>query len=326
MNIAYSTDENYAIHAYISLASLLDNNKEVKEIVCYLIDNRLSLETRRSFQELMNLYQTEQCVRILKFIDFTQYEKLVIDATPCGSLSTYGRIFLPDLCDADRILYIDCDTLVIGRLDDLYSINLEDYAVAGVQDIVALNIRKQVGLDYGDRYINAGVSLINLDYWRKNNGQKRCLDFINAYDGKVPFEDQGTINGVFRGHIKIVSPKFNMMNPLLDYSGSQIAAYMDIENYYSDAEVKIAKSDIRLVHFTAGYYLRPWFENSNHPYRQIYKDYRAKTPWKDVPLQASVKRITTKDKISHLLHKCCPAKVFRFAKSIIKKTNKVLKS
>lgn len=318
MNIAYSTDENYAVHAYISLASLLDHNKEVREIVCYLIDNRLSLDTLHSFQELMDSYQTEHCLRTLKFIDFTEYEKFVIDATPCGSLSTYGRIFLPDLCNADRILYIDCDTIVVGRLDDLYSINLEEFAVAGVQDIVALPIRKKVGLDYGDRYINAGVSLINLDYWRKNNGQKRCLDFIKAYDGNVPFEDQGTINGVFKGHIKIVSPKFNMMNPLLDYSGSQIAAYMDVENYYSDAEVKMAKEDIRLVHFTAGYYLRPWFENSNHPFRQMYKDYRMKSPWKAVPLQPAVKRITAKDKLNHTIRKLCPAKVFRFAKRIIK--------
>lgn len=318
MNIAYSTDENYAVHAYISLQSLLDHNRDEKEIICYLIDNRMSQETLNSFQTLMNFYQNENCKRILKIIDFIPYEKIVINATPCGSLSTYGRIFLPELQGVDRVLYIDCDTIITGELRELYDEDLTDYAVAGVQDIVAFPIREKVGLRYGDRYINAGVALLNLEYWRNNDGERRCLDFIKAYGGKVPFEDQGTINGVFKGHIKIVSPKFNMMNSLLDYSGSQISVYMDVENYYTDSEITAAKMDIRIVHFTAGYYQRPWYQNSNHPYAKIYLSYRAKSPWRNTPLLDSMKEISKKERVLHSFRMWCPLAIYRILKKMVK--------
>ena len=199
---------------------------------------------------------------------------------------------------------------------------MSDIAVGGVQDIVALSRREPVGLQYGDRYINAGVSLINLKYWRENDGEQKCLDFINAFDGKVPFEDQGTINGVFKGHIKIFSPKYNMMNSYLDFSASQISTYMDVENFYSDEEMKEARSDIRIVHFTAGYYLRPWFSESNHPYKDKYLEYRKKSPWKDTALASSPRKLTIKEKLMHCFRKHCPLKIYAALKRIVKRFRK----
>ena len=116
MNIAYSTDENYAVHAYISLNSLLDSNKNEPEITCWLICNRLLEKTKDHFSDLVDLYNEKLHKRKIVFLDFVEYEEHVKDATPCGSLSTYGRIFLPEMCCVDRMLYIDCDTLVVGRL------------------------------------------------------------------------------------------------------------------------------------------------------------------------------------------------------------------
>ena len=281
MNIAYSTDENYAKHAYVSINSLLDSN-ECEEYICiYIVDNKISEATKNEFLQLIGKYNRLDKKRDLKFVDFAEFEPYVRDANPCGSISTYGRLFLPTLTEIKKILYIDCDTIVIGRLRELYDTNITEYAVAGVQDIVALKIRKEVGLNYGDRYINAGVSLMNLQYWREHEGTKRCLEFIESYNGKVPFEDQGTINGVFKGHILVVPPRYNVMNSMLDYSAKQISVYLEVENYYSDEEIEDAQENPAIIHFTAGYYTRPWLSKSNHPKAFIYRKYRGKSPWKD---------------------------------------------
>lgn len=310
MNIAYSTDENYAVHAYISLHSLLDSNIEEKEIHIYLIDNRLSNFTRDAFKQLLKTYSTEERIRTLSIIDFTKYEEYVKDAVPCGSLSTYGRLFLSNLMDIDKILYIDCDTIVSGSLHELFEMDIEGYALAGVQDIVSLSIRKATGLGYGERYINAGVSLMNLKYWRENKGQEQCLNFIKRYGGKVPFEDQGTMNGVFRGKIKILPPKFNVMNVMIDYSAEQISTYMRVENYYSNSEILEANRDSRIIHFTAGYYLRPWYKNSNHPKAPIYNDYRMRSPWNQLEYSVGP-AITLNAKVNRLIKMKTPLSLYK---------------
>lgn len=318
MYIAYSTDEKYAKHAYISINSLLDTNK-VEEYICFfIVDNKISDATKSVFIDLIQQYNKDGKIRQLKFIDFAEFEPYVRNANPCGSISTYGRLFLPTLQEIDKILYIDCDTVVLGELRGLYEIDLTGYAVGGVQDIVALKIREQVGLKYGDRYINAGVSLMNLKYWRENDGIKRCLDFIEAYDGKVPFEDQGTMNGVFRGHILIVPPKYNVMNTMWDYSGRRISAYMEVENYYCNEEIREAQESPVIVHFTAGFYTRPWLDKSNHPMTPVYREYKQLSPWKDEPL-ISGGGVSFYSRFNRFLRRHIPCDLYVMIRNLIRK-------
>ncbi len=318
MKIAYSSDENYAKHAYISLHTLLDNNKQEPNICIYYIDNKLSLTTKKNFEELVEQYNSKENIREIKFIDFLKYEPLVRDAAPCGSISTYGRLFLPELEELDKILYIDCDTICCGSLREFYDTDIDGYAVAGVQDIVGLNRRKEVGLQYGDRYINAGVILMNLKYWRENNGTQICLDFINEHDGKVAFEDQGTINGVFRNKILILPPRYNVMNSMLDYSADKISYFMQVENYYNNDEIMDANKNPIVVHFTAGYYLRPWTLNSNHPKAYIYKDYLARSPWKNETLQKG-KSPSFYSKLNRVLRLYMPLKIYKGLRKLVLK-------
>ena len=41
MNILYSSDDNYAKISMVSLASMLENNKEIKKIKNYYIDDNI---------------------------------------------------------------------------------------------------------------------------------------------------------------------------------------------------------------------------------------------------------------------------------------------
>ena len=305
MNIVYSTDEKYAVHAYISINSLLVANSSVPFISFYLISNGLSVQTQNLFIALIESFNGPNNKRNIKIIDFALYIKHVVGAKDCGSLSTYGRLFLQNINEIDKALYIDCDTLVVGDLMELYKLNLNDIAVAGVQDIVSLETRNSVGLLYGERYINAGVSLFNLNYWRKVNGQKLCIDYLNSCNGDVLFHDQGCINSVFKNNIKIIHPKYNLMNAMLDLSAPKICAFYKIEKYYSKDEINDAKKDPRIIHFTAGNFIRPWYSNSNHPYARIYKKYRSVSPWKDEKMPKYVNKKSFRDIFVHFLAKYC---------------------
>lgn len=272
MNIAYATDENYAVHAYISLNSLLETNKEEKEITVYIVANGMTDKTCLHFSRLIDKYNSSNTRRTIEFIPFAPFGKQIekaYDMTEKWNYSTYGRLFLATIPRVDTILFIDCDTVVLGPLHELFEMPLNNVAVAGVQDVESLKTRKAVGLAYGDRYFNAGVSLLNLKYWRDNNSIEQCIEYIKHYGGKVPFEDQGVMNAVFKNNKIILHPKFNVMNVMLIYNAPQISTFYDVENYYNETEIEKAINDVRIVHYTAGAYTRPWYSNSNHPYAHV---------------------------------------------------------
>jgi len=41
-----------------------------------------------------------------------------------------SRCWLPQLLEEDKVLYLDIDTLVLGSLDELWNMDMSDYAIA----------------------------------------------------------------------------------------------------------------------------------------------------------------------------------------------------
>ena len=52
MNILYTCDNNYVWLMGISMTSLFDNNKDMKEITVYLIGDNISDENREKLTEI----------------------------------------------------------------------------------------------------------------------------------------------------------------------------------------------------------------------------------------------------------------------------------
>lgn len=59
-----------------------------------------------------------------------------------------------------------------------------------------------------DEYFNAGVMLINLQQWRKEQLEAQLLQFLSTY--QVQYHDQDTINAVARNRILKLNPKWNL--------------------------------------------------------------------------------------------------------------------
>ena len=73
----------------------------------------------------------------------------------------------------DRILSIDCDTVVLNDISELWDIDLDDYYVAGVKEPV-------LSQQHGYLYINAGVTMWNLKKLRED-----CMDDQMIYSLNV---------------------------------------------------------------------------------------------------------------------------------------------
>lgn len=304
LNVAYSFDDGYAQHAGISILSLLENNQEIERIVFYIITNALSNENRNHIENIIKQYHRE-----LHYIDLDELTSSLKISTNFNR-SAYGRIFLADVVQDDYILYVDSDTIINSSLKNLFDIDMSNKLVAGVQDTVNSYYVINIGLNNNHRYINdGGIIVLNLDLWRKMGIVKKCIDFIYKFNGNPPHNDQGTINHVCAGYIEILPASYNVMPPMFNFTSKQILSLFKMKQYYTQSELDKAISTPIVIHYTDEFFNRPWFSNCTHPLKNLYLSYKAKSPWKDVPLK--YKELSKNCKIQNWVYANCPFWVYK---------------
>ncbi len=198
-NVTCSTDSKYTQHCMAMLCSLFDTNRN-NHFHIHLLHHLLPEEHMNLIKGLCERYGEE-----ITFYDINE-EKLgnVIINHEHLSISTYYRLLLPSLLKEDihRILYLDCDVLVCRDISGLFRLDMDDYGVAAVCDYSPyLDFQRRiVGIGLEDKMFCAGVMLINMDYWRKNDCQAGMLDFICRTGENLLMEDQDVLNHEFRRH------------------------------------------------------------------------------------------------------------------------------
>lgn len=280
LNIVYSTDNNYAQHTGVSICSLLENNKQFDTINIYIIENNISNENKEKINKIVYRYR-----RNIKYIDFKKCkDKLNLNMEWKISLSSYARLFIASLLpkNVEKVLYYDCDTVIVDSLDEIWNINIDEYYIAAVQDTVKNSTKTAVGIDKKYKYINSGMLLINLKKWREEKVEEKFLTFIKEHNGNVIHHDQGVINGVLYKKIKIISPRFNLMTVYYTMTREEMFKYYGMEGkFYSELEIKEAIDKVVYIHYTPGFTSRPWIKGCKHPRKDEYWKYLKMTPWSD---------------------------------------------
>ena len=282
MDILYASDDNYAEIAAISIASLLENNKEAESIRFFIFDDSLSSLNKEKLSGLITKYSRE-----IVFIAVPDIEKLVgikLDVV-YWSLIIFARLFSASLLppDVEKIIYLDCDTLIRGPLSPLWDEDLEDNLAGGCEDGIPVAHKKKVFLKESDIYVNSGVMLINIKEWRNMGIEKKFIDFLLLFDGKLRYPDQDVLNGVMGGKIKLISPVYNSISYYFEYN-PELLIRANITDYYPADELEKAKNAPVIVHF-AGAGRKPWTLGNVHIYQDEYIKYRNMTPWAKMPLR-----------------------------------------
>jgi len=286
LQVAYSSDDNYAQHVGVSMLSLFENNKEFDDIVIYILENNISVDNKSKLSIIAKSYG-----RKITFTEISSLlDKISLNIGNSIAVSSYARLFLSSVVpsEVEKILYIDCDSVITNSLAELWKTDLSACYIAGVADTVSQYSENftEIGLQEVDMYINAGMILIDLNKWRINNAEQKFIDFIAQRNGKVRHHDQGTINGVLHNYCKIIHPQYNVMSVFFTMTKDQIIKYYNMNGYYySEEELREAIRMPVIIHYTPGFVGRPWVKDCKHPLKNMYIKYLQMTPWKDVPLQ-----------------------------------------
>lgn len=278
MHLALASDTNYAEFVAVVIASATANNQDY--IHFHLLSNGIDSSTIKRLKEEIPTGKGE--LHVYDIHDLK--DRLQIQVPNTIAISSYARLFLPSILpsDVEKVIYVDCDTVIAGDLSELWDTDVQNNYVSGVLDTLPDNESKmKVGLSATDPYINAGVLLINLDLWRKEHLQETFIDFLVAHNGHIHHHDQGIINGVCKGRIRIVHPRYNCTSNY--YSHPYELLRRTNNPFYTEKEYAEARDCPAILHFTEGFFNRPWIANSRHPMASVYHHYHNMTSWHDVP-------------------------------------------
>lgn len=287
MNILCATDDNFVPYCGIMLTSLFENNQNHK-LKVFILTESLNEENMRMFSSLSKKYG--QDIKIIK-VSPEKFKGCPIDPEHDHvSIATYYRLAVTELIPSDisKILYLDGDIIVTNDLMDFYKMDISPYAGAAIRDVAyndqSIYSRLNINQKPENPYFNAGVLLMNLDYWRINQISRKCMQYIKNNTDKIVFHDQDTLNAVLLHDTISVSPKYNLQ------SGFIIKSIM--EKYDSCTKQRILETaeSPHIVHFTGS--AKPWFKGSKHPYAKLWLKYKKKSLWAKYPLKKTEKPIT----------------------------------
>ncbi|AWI33735.1 glycosyltransferase family 8 protein [Helicobacter apodemus] len=109
------------------------------------------------------------------------------------NFTTYYRLVIPTLLKSCKTcLYLDVDMLVEGDLRELFSLDLKGFTLATVQNQAPF-----------ENIYNAGFLLFNLEEWRIQGLEQKCLTRLKNYPNHF---DQEALNAVIKNENTLKLP------------------------------------------------------------------------------------------------------------------------
>lgn len=268
INICFSCDNNYVQHLGVTIASILKNSGVDDDYNFYIMDGGISEKNKLKLQKLktirdFSINYTEINNNDFKACPMTNYVNYI-------TLPTYYRFKIPSFFkDVDKILYMDCDMVVLGDIAQIYKTDINDYYVAAVPEVYNNHHKERLEFDKDEYYFNAGLLLINNKKWREDNIEQKLFDYALNPKHKIVYQDQDILNEVLKEHIFYLDLKWNLQHDAIFYKDSYI--------YHEKQRIKAVENP-EIIHFT--HRLKPWFIECQNPYQKAYLKYLKITPWK----------------------------------------------
>lgn len=291
MKVMYTCDNNYVWLMGISTISLFENNKGTDDLKVYLLGDEISKENKEELKKIGDKYNRE--VEVIDVPKLNIPSSLVSVRWPLSAfIRLFSGVILP--ADVDRILYLDCDTIITGDISELDMIKFNGNIAMGVKDCISGTYKENVGLDKNSPYINAGVILFDMNALRKVDINEKIEAYMNKYVKLINYADQDILNGMFKGLIGELKPKFDVMTIDAVHTYDEIQQLRRPTNFYKKEELEDAVKNPIIIHYTTNMVVvRPWFSNTDHPYADEFRKYMAMSVWKDKKLGLMV--FTTKE-------------------------------
>ena len=284
INIVFASDNNYAQHTAVAMASVLVNTKVPQKIQFYLIDDEIQQENKEKITKtVQNLGGNIEFIKI-------KNSKLE-DCYVSGELSraSYFRLDIANILDKsiEKIIYLDCDLLVYDDIEKMWRLDMGGKPVAATCDLgimASARVRKQknkfIGLPFDAPYFNAGVLIMDLKKWRDGNYAEAIIAL--AIQNKYPNHDQDALNKFFMNNWQEIPLRWDVIPPVFNLF-LKIVTKPDLRQKAIKAKLNPA-----IFHYAGGY--KPWEYEIHNGFNDKYYEYLKLTEYKDAKMPQFDKR------------------------------------
>ena len=254
IHISMSLNNNYIYQMLVSMESALKNCDKNKTRIVYhiLCSFDLKKDNLQKLKSLLKKYPSN-----LEIIFYNMSNSFIHVKNKHHSQAAYYRLLTPLFIPIKKIIHLDCDTLILKDIREMYQIPFNNNYILGNLDVISHAI-DYLGIK-SNKYINSGVVLINLDKIRKDN---KYFDLIKMaeYHQDLRHVDQTVINYVLYPYIGILPFKYGILS---------FQSKIDIENKYiklirqkiNVKDILKAFEDPSIIHLVLCV-PKPWYKNS----------------------------------------------------------------
>ncbi len=272
ITVALAADDAFSGQLAVCARSLLANYPGVRgEVRFVILDGGISAGNRERIESVLNGASTAWHDCSALYTDLTEGQ--------IGSHAAYYRLALPELCDGERVLYLDCDIVVLGDVGVLWEADLDgcplaaavDYGGATAGSRQGLLNYRELGLPPDAPLFNSGVMIIDLQKWREEDISEKVRSYVARSPEFVRWCDQDGLNAVCCGRWKALDPAWNQQAFIYGWQSAEDGPLTAEE--YERALVRPC-----VVHYSTRHG-KPWRPDCRHPLAGLYFHYLDMTPW-----------------------------------------------
>ena len=240
--IFFASDDNYLPYLDVAICSLIEHTSRCNFYSIYVLNTGLNPEY------MARIKSREQDNVKITFFDMSNYIEGIKDkfkAVMHFGIATYYRLFIQNLFPQySKVLYLDCDIVVLRDVAELYNIDLEGNIMAGAVEQFVHNTseysyytKNALGID-SSKYVNAGILVMDLEQFRQNKIEQKFSYLIKHYNFELPDCDQAYLNFLCVGRIKILPAGWNKTNFPINIESELNIAHFALAEKPWQAEVK----------------------------------------------------------------------------------------
>ena len=228
--IVFVANDKFINQVSALITSIIINGSKTNLFYFYILNSDITEQNQILLKN--HLYQYNKAYQI-NFIDMKKYTsneilQKYLNSDTYITPETYYRFYIIQMfAEYKKVLYLDCDMIVVDDISKLYSINIDNYYAAVVEDFAVVNSfiknRQELYSKYSwNQYLeeklhkkdkicfNAGMLLLNLENLRKDKIEQKLFDFLEQ-ESPLQYQDQDVLNAVFDCKVKFIDEKFNLL-------------------------------------------------------------------------------------------------------------------
>lgn len=256
--IVFAINEAYAMPLATTMRSIVENNTDLCPFDFRVLIEYIPAEIRDKVEKSL-----PPEAATIRWIQINLGELGSAHPPEYASGIINARLLIPLLItDVERVLYFDADTLVLGDVEPLWSLDLSGAPIGAVVDgmnsFLQANDPSVFDLPRVRKYFNSGVLVIDVHAWKRLGVTERAVDYIRRFP-RSRHPDQDALNWTFDGAWKEIDWRWNCQAHL---------------NYH-DVSVMQNKDKPYILHFvTSGKPWNAWVQNANS---KLYDSVRDRT-------------------------------------------------